>query len=100
MQIRGAMAIKYLAMSHPDLVLLDYEMPICDGRQVLEMIRAEAEFSDVPVIFLTGKNDRESVMKATALKPEGYLLKSMEPAQIVHAIDEFFEKKKWTVSSV
>lgn len=96
----GAMAIKYLAMSHPDLVLLDYEMPICDGRQVLEMIRAEAEFSDVPVIFLTGKNDRESVMKATALKPEGYLLKSMEPAQIVHAIDEFFEKKKWTVSSV
>lgn len=91
----GAMAIKYLAMNRPDLILLDYEMPICDGKQVLEMIRAETEFSDVPVIFLTGKSDRESVMKVTALKPEGYLLKTMEPSQIVHAIDEFFEKKKW-----
>lgn len=93
----GAMAIKYLATSSPDLVLLDYEMPICDGRQVLEMIRSEAEFSDVPVIFLTGKNDRESVMKVSALKPEGYLLKTMEPAQIVQAIDSFFEKQRWTM---
>lgn len=93
----GAMAIKYLALNHPDLILLDYEMPICDGRQVLEMIRAEEDFANVPVIFLTGKNDRESVMKVSPLKPEGYLLKTMEPWQIVQAIDEFFEKQKWTM---
>lgn len=91
----GTMAIKYLAMNRPDLILLDYEMPICDGRQVLEMIRADEEFSDIPVIFLTGKNDRESVMKVSALKPDGYLLKTMEPEQIVKTIDDFFEKKKW-----
>lgn len=91
----GAMAIKYMVMKHPDLVLLDYEMPICDGRQVLEMIRAESDLADIPVIFLTNKNDRESVCKVTALKPEGYLLKTMEPAKIVKAIDNFFEKKKW-----
>ena len=90
----GAMAIKYLALNRPDLVLLDYEMPICDGRQVLEMIRAESDFSDMSVIFLTSKSDRESVMKVTALKPDGYLLKTMEPNQIVQAIDDFFEKKK------
>lgn len=88
----GAMAIKYLAMSHPDLVLLDYEMPICDGKQVLEMIRSEPDFYDVPVVFLTGKNDKESVMSVSGLKPEGYLLKTMEPEQIVHFIDDFFEK--------
>ncbi len=93
----GVMAIKCLAVNRPDLILLDYEMPICDGRQVLEMIRAEADFSDLPVIFLTGKNDKESVMKVTALKPEGYLLKSMEPELIVKAIDDYFEKKKWTI---
>lgn len=90
----GAMAIKYLAMNHPDLILLDYEMPVCDGKQVLEMIRAESEFSSIPVIFLTGKNDRESVLSVSALKPEGYLLKSMPPAQIVQTIDDFFEKRK------
>ncbi|MBQ8528059.1 MAG: response regulator [Lachnospiraceae bacterium] len=90
----GAMAIKYLAMNRPDLILLDYEMPVCDGKQVLEMIRAESEFSNVPVFFLTGKNDRESVLSVSALKPEGYLLKSMPPAQIVQTIDDFFEKRK------
>lgn len=90
----GAMAIKYLAINRPDLVLLDYEMPVVDGRQVLEMIRSETEFADVPVIFLTSKDDRESVMNVMALKPEGYLLKTMEPAQIVKAVDDFFEKQK------
>ncbi len=90
----GTMAIKYLATNRPDLVLLDYEMPVVDGSQVLEMIRSETEFCDIPVIFLTGKNDKESIMKVLDLKPEGYLLKSMESAQILKAIEEFFEKQK------
>ena len=89
----GAMAIKYLATNRPDLVLLDYEMPVVDGRQVLEMIRTETDFCDVPVIFLTSKNDRESIMKVMELKPEGYLLKSMEPTQIMQEIDAFFAKQ-------
>lgn len=93
----GAMAIKCMVMKRPDLVLLDYEMPICDGRQVLEMIRAESDLADIPVIFLTNKNDRESVCSVSALHPEGYLLKTMEPKQIVKAIDDFFEKKKWSI---
>lgn len=90
----GAMAIKYLTLNRPDLVLLDYEMPVVDGKQVLEMMRTEAEFSNIPVIFLTGKSDKESVMKVMGLKPEGYLLKTMPPEEIVKTIDEFFEKRK------
>ncbi|MCH5340115.1 MAG: response regulator [Acetatifactor sp.] len=90
----GAMAIKYLATNRPDLVLLDYEMPVVDGSQVLEMIRTETEFSDVPVIFLTSKNDKESILKVMTLKPEGYLLKTMEPDRIVQEIHNFFEKRK------
>jgi len=90
----GAMAIKYLALNRPDLVLLDYEMPVVNGKQVLEMIRTETEFSDIPVIFLTGKNDRESITQVMGLKPEGYLLKTMKPEDIVKTIDEFFEKQK------
>ncbi len=90
----GAMAIKYLAINRPDLVLLDYEMPVVDGRQVLEMIRTETEFADIPVIFLTSKGDKESVLKVMELKPEGYLLKTMKPAQIIQAVNDFFEKQK------
>ena len=87
----GAMAIKYLATNRPDLVLLDYEMPIVDGKQVLEMIRSENEFSDIPVIFLTNKGDKETILNVMALKPQGYLLKTMEPEMIVKSIDNFFE---------
>ena len=90
----GAMAIKYLATNRPDLVLLDYEMPIVDGKQVLEMIRSELDFSDIPVIFLTSKDDKKSVMDVMSLKPEGYLLKTMEPSAIKQAVDDFFEKRK------
>ena len=90
----GAMAIKYLATNRPDLVLLDYEMPIVDGKQVLEMIRSETEFEDIPVIFLTNKGDRETIMNVMALKPQGYLLKTMEPDKIVESIDNFFEERR------
>ena len=90
----GTMAIKYLSTNRPDLVLLDYEMPVINGKQVLEMIRAEAEFSTIPVIFLTGKNDKESIQQVLGLKPEGYILKSTKPDQIVEMIDEFFMRTK------
>lgn len=91
----GTMAIKYLTLNRPDLILLDYEMPVVDGRQVLEMIRSEEDFKDVPVIFLTGKDDRESVLNVMAMKPDGYLLKTLSPGQIVQAVDDFFARRNW-----
>lgn len=90
----GAMAISFLATNHPDLILLDYEMPICTGPQFMEMIRAEVSTSSIPVIFLTAKGDRESVEAVLSLKPAGYLLKTMKPEEIVEAVDQFFEKRK------
>lgn len=90
----GTMAIKYLSMNRPDLVLLDYEMPLISGKQVLEMIRSESEFSSIPVMFLTSKNDKESIQQVLSLKPEGYILKTTSPEQIVQMINDFFEKQK------
>ncbi len=90
----GTMAIKYLSTNRPDLVLLDYEMPVINGKQVLEMIRSETEFSNIPVMFLTSKNDKESIQQVLSLKPEGYILKTTKPEQIVQMIEEFFQKQK------
>lgn len=90
----GTMAIKYISTNRPDLILLDYEMPVLNGKQVLEMIRSESEFSDIPVMFLTGKNDKESIQQVLSLKPEGYILKSTKPEQIIQMIEEFFQKQK------
>lgn len=90
----GMSAIRGITLDRPDLILLDYEMPVCDGSQVLGMIRSEKEFADIPVIFLTSKVDKESVSKVIALKPEGYLSKSMPPETVKKEVDHFFEKKR------
>lgn len=86
-------AIKKIVVNRPGLVLLDYEMPVCDGRQALEMIRSEKDIASIPVFFLTGRGDRESVKNVMALKPEGYLLKTMTDDVIKKFIDDFFANK-------
>ncbi len=90
----GAQAMMYIADNKPDLILLDYEMPVTSGPQVLEMIRSETKVDSIPVIFLTGKGDRESVMKVLELKPDGYLLKSTDRMSLLKALEDFFEKRK------
>lgn len=86
-------AIRSITLERPDLVLLDYEMPVCDGAQILQMIRQETVFADIPVFFLTGKVDKASVSRVLPFKPEGYLLKSSKPEDIRRNIDRYFEKK-------
>ncbi len=90
----GISAIMSITLDRPDLILLDYEMPVCNGRQVLEMIRSEKEFTDISVIFLTSHADKESIKKVIALKPDGYLSKSLPSESVKKEIDHFFEKKK------
>lgn len=90
----GANAILFLANHKPDLILLDYEMPLCSGPQMMEMLRAESSTSSIPIMFLTGKSDRESVKKVLLLKPEGYMLKTMKPDEIKEAINNFFIAQK------
>lgn len=90
----GTAAIRCLILDKPELVLLDYEMPVCDGKQVLEMIRSEDAFAGISVMFLTGRTDPETVRKLVSLKPDGYLAKYLKPAEIKQKIDDYFEKKK------
>ena len=87
-------AITFLSKERPDLILLDYEMPACSGKQFLEMLRSDSEHGDIPVIFLTGRDDAESVRSVLALKPAGYLLKSLPKEKIVAEVDTFFAKQK------
>ena len=72
----GMQAITFLLKNPVDLILLDYEMPVVDGPQVLQMLRQEPVTAHIPVIFLTGIGTKEAVERVMLLKPEGYVLKS------------------------
>ena len=90
----AAAALKCIGRNKPDMILLDYDMPVCDGRQTLEMIRSDEEMADIPVVFLTGRADKEGVSKVMELKPAGYLLKTMKNDEIKAAIDGLFGNMK------
>lgn len=90
----GVQAITWLATNHADLILLDYEMPVTSGPQVLEMIRSQDTLADIPVIFLTAVGDKESIMKVLALKPADYLLKTIDRKGLHDKIDNFFQSGK------
>ncbi len=86
----GLQAIKWLGKNNVDLILLDHEMPVTSGPQVLEMLRSDSETCNIPVIFLTGKGDKESVMAVVALRPDGYFLKGIQKEELLQKIQEFF----------
>ncbi len=90
----GTSAIRAITLNRPDLVLLDYEMPVCDGKHVFEMLRSEEEFADIPIMFLTSKDEGEIVTKILSLKPEGYLLKYLKSTEIKRRIDDYLKAKK------
>ncbi len=71
----GKIAEKYLQTKTVDLILLDYQMPMESGAEVLKWIRADLCLKDIPVIFLTGVSDADKVQEVISMKPQGYLLK-------------------------
>ncbi|MBR5420092.1 MAG: response regulator [Lachnospiraceae bacterium] len=89
----GMQAITFLVKAaedeQVDLILLDYEMPVVDGPQVLQMLRQEEATAHIPVIFLTGVGTKEAVSRVMSLKPDGYLLKTTPRTEIL----EYLKKK-------
>ncbi len=77
-----------LSKNVPDIILLDYEMPVTDGKQALQFMRSELEYQNIPVIFLTGVNDREAIQSVAPLAPKGYLLKPPTREKLREAIEK------------
>lgn len=86
----GKNAIEFLFSHKVDLVLLDYEMPEMNGKDVLAQIRATFDFGSIPVIFLTAKSDKDTVMDVMSLHPNGYILKTSSPNEIRSTLYKYF----------
>lgn len=89
----GVKALEVMAMEQPDIVLLDYEMPRMNGPEMMRALRMKPEFADIPIIFLTGVNDRAQITAALALHPDGYLLKPVNREKLLTTIGDVLSKK-------
>ena len=68
----------------PDIVLLDMRMPDMGGLEVLQLIRQRQPA--LPVVMLTTSNEEKDLIKSLRLGAQGYLLKDMEPDELVGAL--------------
>lgn len=84
----GIKAFVAMGKKTPDLVLLDYEMPEMNGKEVLQKIQEDEELCEIPVVFLTSADSKEIVMELLALRPAGYLLKPVDADMLFHKIEE------------
>lgn len=84
----GLQALAMIEKRTPDLVILDYEMPECDGKETLEKIRAREEMKETPVVFLTGHGDAGHISSVLDLKPSGYFVKPPQAEAMMELLEQ------------
>lgn len=84
----GIKAFVSIGKKMPDLILLDYEMPEMNGKEVLRKIQEDEELCEIPVVFLTSADSKEIVMELLSLRPAGYLLKPVESDMLLDKMEE------------
>lgn len=87
----GARALKFLDKQKPDLILLDIKMSPMDGLKTLKEIRSIGILADIPVIMLTGMEDKKSVLDCAKLGICDYVLKPFSEEDLQSRIRRVFE---------
>src|SRR5262249_50323083 len=72
---------------HPDVIVLDLNLPGIDGKQVIQMVRRDGQLKNVPILVVTGDQDR-AAQSAVELGADGYLTKPVEFDALIRAIDD------------
>ena len=70
----------------PDLILLDIEMPGMDGYETLELLKNKKHYSQIPVIFLSGRYDEKSILKGLTLGAVDHVIKPYTPKDLLERI--------------
>jgi two-component system nitrate/nitrite response regulator NarL len=91
----GAEGLSLAQEMNPDIILLDLRMPDMSGLEVLQEVR-EREIK-IPVVMLTTSNEEQDLVEALRNGAQGYLLKDMEPDELVSALRDI-EKGKNVVA--
>ena len=88
----GKQAFRSISNKKPDLILLDYEMPEMNGKEVMETLLEDNDLKDIPIVFLTSLDSKQRVMEILALKPAGYILKPADSMALTAKVKEILGK--------
>ena len=96
----GATGLEALRLNNPDLVIVDWEMPMIDGAQFVRMVRSPGEFPvpDIPIIMLSGHGDRWRVVEAARIGAHEYLLKPVSTKALHDRIVAIIGRPRPTVT--
>jgi two-component system response regulator DegU len=94
----GEKTLEMLKLFEPDVLLLDFNMPLLNGIEVLKIIKGQD--SNLKVIMLTVENDRKTLHQAIDIGADGYLLKDSAGTEIVNAIKTVFNGEKYIDKSL
>ena len=72
----------------PDLILLDINMPEIDGYETIKILKADERFAKIPVIFLSGKDDEDSIIKGLTLGAVDHVTKPYTPKSLLDCISK------------
>ena len=90
----GNAALRRCGETHPDVVLLDIEMPGLNGHQVLAALKADVELADIPVVFLTGRTGTDDIVEGLRLGAHDYLKKPFEASELIARVSAAVRMKK------
>jgi sigma-B regulation protein RsbU (phosphoserine phosphatase) len=90
----GAEGLQQVATTHPDMILLDIMMPVMDGFQMLEKLKENPSWRDIPVVIISAMNDMNSVVRGIQLGAEDYLPKPFDPVLLKARLDAGLMRKR------
>jgi two-component system phosphate regulon response regulator PhoB len=88
----GDTGVKIAHEKNPNLILLDWLMPVMNGIQVLAELKADSSTEDIPVFMLTAKGMISDVTQALEMGADDYITKPFNPMQLGKTIREKLEK--------
>lgn len=90
----GMDGFKKLLSCQVDIILCDLEMPRIDGFKFLSMLKSRPDLQDVPVLILTGMNERELKIKGLDQGASDYITKPFDPEELVARVKVHLKIKK------
>ncbi len=97
--LEGVQALNIARRIIPDVILLDALMPVMDGFELCRQLKADPELRAIPVIFMTGLSDTESVVKAFEVGGVDYVTKPVNTAELIARMRVHLANARLTLSA-